>query len=215
MSLKLENIIVHYYLIAILRHDALLTHRQRAMPVCLRVASAGGAESIILSAGGAESMMLSACTESMNPLSAGADSIILSAPLAESMILSALFGCVIMLTAVATKKINGNTDDPQFLTIVNSASIVAPIVLPPKMAKFCHTFNRLLVGHQHRRALLLLYLNFSAVGWLLVVGHLLLVGRSVQNMGSWALGVSLQKDKTPQHCPQSAPPTEAPRGGVS
>jgi hypothetical protein len=36
-----------------------MTHCQRAVPECLRVASAGGAESIILSAGGAESMMLS------------------------------------------------------------------------------------------------------------------------------------------------------------
>ncbi len=35
------------------------THCGRAMPVCLRVASAGRAESSILSAGGAESMMLS------------------------------------------------------------------------------------------------------------------------------------------------------------
>jgi hypothetical protein len=41
------------------------------MPKCLRVASAGGAESVILSAGGAESMMLSACAESMDTLSAG------------------------------------------------------------------------------------------------------------------------------------------------
>ncbi len=41
-------------------------HRQWVVPVCLRVASAGGAEIIILSAGGAESMMLSAGgTESM------------------------------------------------------------------------------------------------------------------------------------------------------
>jgi hypothetical protein len=56
------------------------------MPVCLRVASAGSTESIILSAGGAESMILSACAESMDTLSAGAESIILSAPPAESMI---------------------------------------------------------------------------------------------------------------------------------
>jgi hypothetical protein len=49
-------------------------------------------------------MMLSAHAESIDPLSTGADGIILSAPPAESMILSALFGCVIMLTAAATKK---------------------------------------------------------------------------------------------------------------
>jgi hypothetical protein len=35
-------------------------HCPRAMPKCFLVASAGGAESIILSAGGTESMMLSA-----------------------------------------------------------------------------------------------------------------------------------------------------------
>jgi hypothetical protein len=74
------------------------------VPVCLRVASASGAESIILSAGGTESVMLSARAESMDPLCAGADSIILSAPLTESMILSALFGHVITLTGVTTKK---------------------------------------------------------------------------------------------------------------
>jgi hypothetical protein len=58
---------------------------------------------MMLSVGGAESMMLSdtlsACAES-------AESIILSALSAESMILSALFGCVITLTAVATKNNN-------------------------------------------------------------------------------------------------------------
>jgi hypothetical protein len=40
------------------------------MPVCLRVASVGGPESIILSADSAESMMLSARAESMDTLSA-------------------------------------------------------------------------------------------------------------------------------------------------
>jgi hypothetical protein len=56
-------------------------HCQRAVPECLRVASMGGTESMMLS----------------DTLSAGAESaerIILSAPHAESMILSALFGCV-------------------------------------------------------------------------------------------------------------------------
>ncbi len=131
------------------------THRQHTVPVCLRVASAGGAESIILSAGGVESMMLSARAESMDPLSTGADSIILSAPPAESMILSALFGHVIMLTVAAMKKSTiGNTDDRRFMTIVNSASTAALIGLPPKMAEFCHTSNRLLVGHRCCCALL-------------------------------------------------------------
>jgi hypothetical protein len=117
------------------------------MPVCLRVASAGGAENNILSAGGAESMMLSASTESMDTLSAdaeSAESIILSAPPAESMILSAIFGHVIMLTAAAMKKTTiGNTDDCRLTTLVNSASTAPPIGLPPKGAKFCHTYNRL------------------------------------------------------------------------
>ncbi len=43
-------------------------HRQCAMPVCLWVATAGGAENIILSAGGVESMMLSVHAESMDTL---------------------------------------------------------------------------------------------------------------------------------------------------
>jgi hypothetical protein len=37
-----------------------MMHRLRAVPVCLWVASAGSAESIILSAGGTESIILSA-----------------------------------------------------------------------------------------------------------------------------------------------------------
>jgi hypothetical protein len=40
----------------------------------------------------------------------------------------------------------GDYDDRRFTTIVNSASTVLPIGLLPKMAKFCHTSNRLLVG---------------------------------------------------------------------
>jgi hypothetical protein len=78
-------------------------HCQHAVPVCLRVASAVGTESIILSTGGAESMMLSASAESMDTLDAGTESIILSTQLAESMILSALFSHV---TVVTTKKPN-------------------------------------------------------------------------------------------------------------
>jgi hypothetical protein len=57
----------------------------------------------------------------------------------------------IMLTMAwggATKKtIISNTDDRQLTTLVNSASSAPPIGLPPKMAKFCHTYNILLVGH--------------------------------------------------------------------
>jgi hypothetical protein len=69
------------------------------------------------------------------------------------------------LTAAAKKtKPIGDDDDHQFMIIVNSTSTAAPIGLPPKMAKFCHTFNRLLLGHQCRRALLRLYFNSSATG---------------------------------------------------
>jgi hypothetical protein len=88
-----------------------MTHCLSAVPDCLWVASAGGAESIILSAGGTERMMLSAgSTESMMPsdtLRAGAESaesIILSMSPTESMILSVLFGRVITLTATAMTK---------------------------------------------------------------------------------------------------------------
>jgi hypothetical protein len=67
--------------------------------LCLRVASAGGAESIILSDGGAESIILSAGgTESMM-LSACAESMIVSVPLAASMILLALLAENMMLSA--------------------------------------------------------------------------------------------------------------------
>ncbi len=79
-------------------------HCQRAVPVCLWVASADNAESIILSESGAESLMLSLRAESMDTHSAGAESIILSALPAESMKLSALFGSFNMKSAAATKK---------------------------------------------------------------------------------------------------------------
>jgi hypothetical protein len=64
---------------------------------------------------------------------------------------------VITLTVAATKtKPNGNYDVCQFATIVNRASMAAPIGLLPKMAKFFHTSNRLLVGRQCCHAILLL-----------------------------------------------------------
>jgi hypothetical protein len=69
------------------------------------------------------------------------------------------------LTVVATKtKPIGNDDDHQFTIIVNSASMAAPIGLPPKMAEFWHTPNRFLLGRQCRHALLRLYFNSSATG---------------------------------------------------
>jgi hypothetical protein len=89
-----------------------------------------------------------------------------------------------MLTAAATKtKPIGDCDDRRFTIIVNSVSIAAPIGLPPKMAEFCHTSNRSLLGRQRCRALLRLYFISSATG------------RSpVGNEGCRALGGSLQKD---------------------
>jgi hypothetical protein len=39
------------------------------------------------------------------------------------------------------KKTIGNTDNPQFLTLVNSTSTAPPIGLPPKETKFCHTLK--------------------------------------------------------------------------
>jgi hypothetical protein len=70
---------------------------------------------------------------------------------------------------VATKiKPIGDNDDCRFTIIVNSTSTAALIGLPPKMAEFCHTSNRLLLGRQRRRALLRLYFNSSATSWLLV-----------------------------------------------
>jgi hypothetical protein len=72
---------------------------------------------------------------------------------------------------VATKtKPIGDDDDCQFMIIVNSTSTAAPIGLPPKMAEFCHTPNRLLLGRQCRHALLRLYFNSSATGRLVVGG---------------------------------------------
>jgi hypothetical protein len=88
-----------------------------------------------------------------------------------------------MLTAAATKtKPIGNDDDRRFTIIVNSASTVAPIGLPPKIAEFCHTPNRSLLVRQCRRALLRLYFNSSATGRRLVVG-----GRSVGNENCYAM----------------------------
>jgi hypothetical protein len=55
-----EYYCIQQNLLAILRHDASL---RCALPVCLLVASAGGAERIILSTSSAESIMLSACAE--------------------------------------------------------------------------------------------------------------------------------------------------------
>ncbi len=90
-----------------------------------------------------------------------------------------------MLTAAATKtEPIGDCDDRRFTIIVSSVSMAVPIGLPPKMADFCHTSNRSLLGRQRCHALLRLYFNSSATG------------RSpVGNKGCQALGGSLQKDK--------------------
>ncbi len=149
-----------YDLFAVLRHHALLTCRAYVFVGCISgqcweyhtlsgqrwgYDALSCTKSMLLSA--PESMMLSACAESMK----------VSALPVESMILSAPFDPVIMLTVawqVATKKTTiGNTDDRHFTTWFNSASTTVPISLPLKMAKFCHTSNRLLVGRQCCRAL--------------------------------------------------------------
>jgi hypothetical protein len=168
MLLKLENIIV-----AILRHNTSSMHHVCVFVGCL----ASGAESIILSAGGTEGMMVSACTDKSMLLSAPesmilsvcTESMIVSAPPAESMILSGKIDLVIMLTVarrVATTKQQSAilTIADLRLLMVNSASKVAPIGLLPKIAKFCHNFNRLLVEHQRCRALWQL-LSFLLVIW--------------------------------------------------
>jgi hypothetical protein len=88
-----------------------------------------------------------------------------------------LLCCYATLTAAATKtKPIGNDDDRQFTIIVNCASKAAPIGLPPKIAEFCHTFNRSLLVRQCRRALLRLYFNSSATGRRSVVGRWSVVG---------------------------------------
>ncbi len=136
-----------YYLLAILRHDASLTRH--------------------------------ACVFAPYTQRRSWEHHTLSAARWEYDTLSAVWSCyyIFMLIAAATKKTTiGDTDDCWFTTIVNSVSTAAPIGLPPKMAKFCHTFNRLLVGRWRCRALLQLYFNSSAVGC-----------RSVQNKGSRAL----------------------------
>ena len=74
------------------------------------------------------------------------------------------------VAAMKTKPI-GDDDDPRFTIIVNSASTAVPIGLPPKMAKFCHTSNRSLLGRQCHCALLRLYFNFSATGRRSAVGR--------------------------------------------
>jgi hypothetical protein len=93
------------------------------------------------------------------------------------------------ITAVAMKtKPIGDDDDRRFTIIVNSASTAAPIGLPPKMAEFCHTSNRLLLVRQCLRALLWLYLNSSATGRQSVVGRWSVVGRSsVGNENCYAM----------------------------
>jgi hypothetical protein len=186
-----------YYLLAILRHNALSMHHRRAVPVCFGVAAAGGgAESIILSAGSAESIMLSALA--------------LRASYTQHRPLSVWYSqrCLAVLLRYANrggfkKKTIGDTDDCRLRTLVNSASTVPLIGLLPKGAKFCHILNILLVAHQHCHALLRLYFNSSVsgrlVGWSVGRSKIrvpALLGDSLQkDKGSWALGVSLQMDK--------------------
>jgi hypothetical protein len=73
------------------------------------------------------------------------------------------------------------------MTLVYSASTTPPIDLPPKIAEFCHTSNRLLVGRRRCRALLWLYFNSSSSGQSLVGWS------TIRVPGLWE--VSLQKEK--------------------
>jgi hypothetical protein len=90
---------------------------------------------------------------------------------AESIILSAANSGGYKKTTI------GDCQYHQFMTLINSASKLQPIGLPPMRAKFCHTLNTLLVERWPRRAWS--WLNFSSsaagrlVGWQSTV-----VGRS-------------------------------------
>ncbi len=96
------------------------------------------------------------------------------------------------MAATKTKPI-GNYDDCRFMTIVNSTSTAARIGLPSKMAKFCHTSNRMLVGPWRHSELLRLYFSSSAGGHrLLIIGWLVSQSTIVRVPGLWE--VSLQKD---------------------
>jgi hypothetical protein len=95
--------------------------------------------------------------------------------LVESIILSAVN------SGSYKKNKNGNHQYLQLTTLVNSASTAPLICLPLKGAQFCHTSKKLLMGYQHRRALLRLYFNSLR----LVVGHWLV---SLHSKGCRALG---------------------------
>ncbi len=95
-----------------------------------------------------------------------------------------------LTTADMKKTMISNTDDCQLRTLVNSASMAAPIGLLPKGAKFCHTLNLLVVGHQCHRAPWQLYFNSSG-GGRLVVGCQLVVSWLVHNKGCWFNDVEL------------------------
>ncbi len=159
-------------------------HGQHAVPECLRVAWRW--EYHTLSMRRWDYNTLSGRCWEYDALSVHWEHDSLSAAHCEYDTLSAVWLChyaTIMLTTArwgAIKKTTiSDTDDCRLTTWVNSASTAPPIGLPPKMAKFCHTSNRLLVGHWCRRAQLRLYFNFSASNWLVSWSH---------NKGSQALG---------------------------
>jgi hypothetical protein len=93
------------------------------------------------------------------------------------------------LTVTAMKKTRiSDCQYWQYMTLVNSASTVPPIGLPPTLAKFCHTLTRFLVGSGRRHALSWLYFYSSVAGhWL--VGCRTAGQRSTDhNKGCLALG---------------------------
>ncbi len=102
------------------------------MPVCLWVASAGGAESIILSVGDAETISLNGQHWEYDSLSVRWDHDSLSTVRWEYDALSAVRLCYYtMVTAAqqgAKKTTIGNTDDRWSTVLVNSASTTPPLV---------------------------------------------------------------------------------------
>ncbi len=167
--IKTRKYYCFYYLLAILRHDALSTHRACVFAGCI---SGRHWTYHTLSRQRWEFDALSACWEYGYSQRQSWEHHTLSAAHWEYDTLTAVWLCYYDISGGNKKMTIGNTDDCRLTPLVNSASTVLSISLPLKRAKFCHTLNILLVGHQHHCALWQLYFNSSAVSWSFV-------GRSV------------------------------------